>query len=264
MLSVSYGGPEIFRAASELNLFSTTMIKLGAMGVTVLASSGDDGAPNYIVQGKPELCGFWPGFPASNPYVLSVGATQGLELDFKRERACQSDTDGWVTTGGGFSQHYKRPAYQDTTVPAYLTKYNAKGPFVVPTMSPSPAVHTDDLVTKSRAYNAGGRGYPDVSAAGLKYAVQVGGGGALVAGTSASSPVVAGMISLVNARRLAAGYPTLGFVNPALYAADPAAVGYNDVVDGKNNCVQADAHGVTVCCQEGFYGTPGWDPVTGA
>jgi tripeptidyl-peptidase-1 len=197
--------------------------------------------------------------------VLSVGATQGLELDYQRERACQSDTHGSITSGGGFSNAYPRPAYQGKAVAGYLALYNTEAPFVVPTMSPTAAVANDELVIRSHHFNASGRGYPDVAAAGRNFWVRTGGTSVLVAGTSAATPVVAGMVSLVNARRLAAGYPTLGFVNPALYAAGAAAAGiFHDVVDGKNNCVQATTTSPAICCQEGYYGTPGWDPVTGA
>ena len=45
-----------------------------------------------------------------------------------------------------------------------------------------------------------------------------GGIGYLEDGTSASTPVFAGMLSLINSRRLAAGKSSVGFANPALYA----------------------------------------------
>ena len=78
-----------------------------------------------------------------------------------------------------------------------------------------------------------------------------------VSGTSASCPVVAGMISLVNSARLAQGNSTVGFLNPALYANYPAFT--NDITSGDNKCVASDA----TCCSHGFYATSGWDPVTG-
>jgi tripeptidyl-peptidase-1 len=252
VLSVSYGGPEHYIATSELDTFNSMMIKLGAMGVTVLVASGDNGAPNDDAIGNAGACGYWPDFPGANPYVLSVGATQGLEQSYKRERACQSDTNGMITTGGGFSNHYPRPSWQTKAVTNYL---RLRAP---PTMAPTTAANKN-LGTN---FNSGGRGYQDLSAAGFQYITIVGGSVQFVAGTSASAPVVAGMISLVNAARLARGYPTVGFVNPALYA-NNFTIGFNDVLDGKNNCVMADSDGNTVCCSQGFTGAPGWDPVTG-
>ncbi len=78
-----------------------------------------------------------------------------------------------------------------------------------------------------------------------------------VSGASASSPVVTGMISLVNSARRAAGNSTVGWLNPALYSLYPAFV--NDVTSGDNKCLSEGA----TCCSQGFYATTGWDPVTG-
>jgi hypothetical protein len=52
-------------------------------------------------------------------------------------------------------------------------------------------------------YNAAGRGYPDISAAGLSYILYIGGSTYSVSGTSASSPFMAGLFSNINAKRLA-------------------------------------------------------------
>lgn len=78
-----------------------------------------------------------------------------------------------------------------------------------------------------------------------------------VSGTSASCPVVAGMVSLVNSARRAAGKPPLGFLNPALYALHTHFI--KDITVGENRCVAAGAQ----CCAEGFFAARGWDPVTG-
>lgn len=78
-----------------------------------------------------------------------------------------------------------------------------------------------------------------------------------VSGTSASSPVVAGMVSLVNSFRRAAGNSTMGFLNPVLYSLYPTFV--NDITSGDNRCMSAGAS----CCQQGFYATAGWDPASG-
>ena len=47
---------------------NTEFMKLGARGVTILFSSGDDGADCH--HGK-----FSPAFPSSSPYVTAVGGT---------------------------------------------------------------------------------------------------------------------------------------------------------------------------------------------
>jgi tripeptidyl-peptidase-1 len=76
-------------------------------------------------------------------------------------------------------------------------------------------------------------------------------------GTSASAPVFGGMISLINDHRIANGKSPLGFLNTALYKL-PATV-WHDITKGRNHCTATTA----VCCQQGFYAAPGWDPVTG-
>jgi tripeptidyl-peptidase I len=75
VLSISYGADEAYMSNSEMEAFNVQAIKLGMMGVTIVAASGDDGAVSDIVRGGKIACGYSPLFPGSNPYVVSVGAT---------------------------------------------------------------------------------------------------------------------------------------------------------------------------------------------
>lgn len=92
--------------------------------------------------------------------------------------------------------------------------YLQKGAAVAPTFMP-----------KGSSYNGKGRGYPDLAAL-AQFGIPLCdyGGCSGSGGTSASAPTVAGLLSLINDRRLAAGKPSLGFLNPRLYRlmADPA------------------------------------------
>ena len=72
--SISYGIDEVYLTNSERLAFETQAIKLGAMGVTIVAGSGDDGAISRNVRGG-GACRYAPIFPASSPYVTTVGAT---------------------------------------------------------------------------------------------------------------------------------------------------------------------------------------------
>ena len=76
VISISYGAEESLVSWGELDAFTTEAKKLGVMGVTIVVASGDDGAlsKNVGTVGK-SACGYTPFFPASNPYVVSVGAT---------------------------------------------------------------------------------------------------------------------------------------------------------------------------------------------
>merc|ERR1712216_972344 len=139
----------------------------------------------------------------------------------------------WSAGGGGFSDTFPMPAYQQTVVKAYL------------------ADKTADLPPASY-FNASGRGYPDVAALGgqkTPYCVNAGRFEG-VAGTSASCPVVSGIFALLNDARLAAGKPALGFLNPFIYQ---NAAAFNDVTSGKNNA------GIG----EGFTAIKGWDAASG-
>jgi tripeptidyl-peptidase-1 len=72
----------------------------------------------------------------------------------------------------------------------------------------------------------------------------------LTGGTSASCPVVASVITLINQERIKAGKSVVGFINPVIYK-NPQA--FNDILEGSNPS----------CGTRGFSATPGWDPATG-
>jgi tripeptidyl-peptidase-1 len=106
-------------------------------------------------------------------------------------------------------------------------------------------------ITDKGLYNAGGRGYPDVSAQGLYFQYFWNSTDAVISGTSASSPLMASILGLVNDALIAADKPTLGFMNPWLYK--KGYKGFTDILSGGNGG----------CNTTGFPVTKGWDPVTG-
>jgi len=216
---------------------------LGVRGITVLVSSGDDGVAGNAARSDASQCGFAPSYPASSRFVTAVGATQGPEAG-TAEVGESSATGGLITSGGGFSTVWSTPSYQSQAVAAFLAN-NATG-----------------AVPPATLYSSSGRGYPDVALDGHNYKVTVGGQEQIVSGTSASSPVFAGLITLINSVRFDAGKKPLGFLNPALYqlaVSNPSV--FNDITQGTNNC--AAGQGNQICCQYGFSATQGWDPVTG-
>ncbi|KAJ3494769.1 hypothetical protein NLG97_g3867 [Lecanicillium saksenae] len=96
------------------------------------------------------------------------------------------------------------------------------------------------------------RGFPDVSLLAVNYEVVVNGRIGTYLGTSASSPVLAGMVSLLNDYLEANGKARLGFINPLLYSGKVDAA-INDITSGKN-------YG---CNTNGFSATRGWDAASG-
>jgi tripeptidyl-peptidase-1 len=184
------------------------------------------------------LCSYNPQFPASSPYVVAVGGTQGPE-NGDSEEACSSRTGGIITTGGGFSNHFARPLYQEKAVSKYLDLVDGAS---------NPPLN---------GYNKKGRGYPDVSLLAYNYVIYVGGDQTTVSGTSASTPVFAGMVALVNSDRLANGQPLVGWLNPALYAEYTNVTFIHDITSGENSCGTYRGAS-TICCDEGFSATEGW------
>jgi tripeptidyl-peptidase-1 len=233
--SISYGGPERLFAVDMVRRLEQEFIKLSARGVTVVVASGDDGVAGSQARSNTALCRYSPSFPATLPHVVSVGATMGPESN-ATEIACASDRGGLITTGGGYSTVFDTPEWQAEDVRKFLDGFKGE-----------------------KGFNRNGRGFPDVALVGRNYAVAIGGKWYAVSGTSASAPVFAAMLTLVNGERLRLGRPPVGFVTPALYEISRAA--YHDITDGTNNCCAGKVH--PNCCAEGFNAGPGWDPVTG-
>ncbi|KUL92256.1 hypothetical protein ZTR_02563 [Talaromyces verruculosus] len=230
VMSLSYGFNENALTASNANSICNAFAQLGARGVSVIVASGDGG----VAGSRPSnsCTAFVPTFPASCPYVTTVGATAGVP------------ETGSTISAGGFSNLFSRPLYQELAVNGYLLGLQSQ---------------------YSGRFNASGRGYPDVAAQGEKIVIELGGSPALVDGTryasilyfdsrsdmtnldgSASAPIFASTIALLNSQRLV----PLGFLNPWLYLESGVL---NDVTTGSN----------PGCSTSGFPAAAGWDPVTG-
>lgn len=216
VFSTSYGEDEwsvSFDYASRMN---DEFLKGGARGISFLFASGDSGVGSAFGS----CTTFTPMFPADSPYVTAVGATTGTNPEI-----------GASLSSGGFSNRWSMPSWQSAAVNSYLKS--------------APNLPASNL------YNSTSRAFPDVSAQGTDYPV-INNGQTYpsISGTSASCPVFAGIVSLINDARVAAGKSTLGFLNPFLYA---SAKSFNDIVAGNN----------PGCGTKGFSASAGWDPVTG-
>jgi tripeptidyl-peptidase-1 len=228
--SVSYGNDEIQQTSSSyMDSVNVQFQKLGAMGVSIMFASGDQGVVGRT--GKTRDGKYHPDFPAASPYVTAVG---GTDLAVKSVIGAEK---AWSDGGGGFSDEFAAPDYQKDIVSAYLQKLDAAGE--------SPP---------ASAFNAAGRGYPDIAAlAGTQnpYCVSADNSFVGVGGTSASCPTTAGMFARINAERSAQGKPAMGFLNPFIYQ-NPDV--FNDVTQGS----VTGASGV-----KGFAALAGWDAATG-
>merc|ERR1712187_1014353 len=117
VVSLSYGSQKIdFCDATARTRLSEDVQKLGAMGVTVVIASGDDGSGGMSRQGS-NNGKLSPSFPASIPSALAVGSTF-----FESGLSGEEQATTQFGSGGGFSYDYSMPAYQSQAVKAYLNK----------------------------------------------------------------------------------------------------------------------------------------------
>ena len=258
---------ESFGNSQSIETLRHAFIAAAQNGVTVLGSAGDTGTANTLKQPvKNPTTVPYPtvNWPASDPLVTGVGGTAlctdpAASSDQPRTvdsadppAACQAEPGQaeivWdepsrgIATGGGFSQVFDRPSYQDT-LPAGSTPIGAmRG---VPDIALQASPRTGVLIYDSLSDN----GPTGLLCAGTPCSA----GWFVVGGTSASSPQWAGIVSIADQLNGAG----LGLINPALYeiASGPSyATDFNDVTVGNN---QTDP---TI---PGYPATPGWDPTTG-
>jgi subtilase family serine protease len=94
--SISYVTYETSMDSSYIASFDNSAVMLASLGVTILAATGDDGVAGYKVRSPATMsCGYWPMWPASSPYVLALGGTQGPEVG-SAEVACSTSTNGGI------------------------------------------------------------------------------------------------------------------------------------------------------------------------
>ncbi|KAJ7830752.1 family S53 protease [Mycena olivaceomarginata] len=217
VLTTSYGFDEEDLTLPVAQGLCNAYAQLGALGTSILFASGDGG----VGGNEFECTTFVPTAPSTCPWVTSVGASQTILENFTKNNFSEI---GAAFSSGGFSNYFEAPAYQKGAVDAYVANLDG---------------------TYSGLFNTTGRG-------GVNFEIIAGNSTFLVSGTSASSPVFASVIALLNDELIAAGKSPLGFLNPFLYSpAGRAAL--NEVTVGKN----------PGCGTPGFNATAGWDPVTG-
>jgi kumamolisin len=193
VLSISYGWPEYLWTPVALSILDELFTVAALAGVSVFCSSGDNGV-QLDANGRPHVVA-----PASSPFAVACGATVIAPSDAEQ---------AWENTGGGFSDSFDVPSWQD--------------------------------VARSSASRYGmrpGRGVPDVAAQQLPgYYVVMDGVELAMGGTSAVAPMWAALTARINQRR---GIPS-GFFSPILYnhAGDQL---FGDVIGGSNGPFQASA-----------------------
>jgi subtilase family serine protease len=238
VISISAAEGERCFTSAEVARMNAALQTAALRHVTVVAASGDIGpvgeactvpAPSSVTPVQ-EV-----NLPASDPLVLAAGGTSLAASHqtgaYRGETAWDNGDSGTTdqASGGGFSQLFARPSYQDGM----------------------PGI-------------GAARGVPDVAAdayghTGMALVISAGHGQLYIGnsgGTSGSTPFWAGIIALANQY---AGHD-LGFVNPALYAIARGSsyhAAFHDITKGSNT-VEFPPQTF-----RGYAAAPGWDPVTG-
>lgn len=247
VISISYGEQEADLPMAYQRRQCNEFMKLGMQGVSVVFASGDGGVGDRVSNdGNADGCLghqgqiFSPDYPATCPYVTAVGATTVITAPQDQEQAATQ-----FASGGGFSNIYGIPHYQNKSVQAYLDKkLNGYKSYC------SPPGTNSSFGAGGGVFNRCGRGFPDVAAVGQNVVVYDAGAPFAEYGTSCAAPLFSGLLTRINDERLAAGKSSIGFVNPVLYA-NPGM--FHDITVGSN----------PGCNTPGFKTSEGWDPVTG-
>ncbi|HEY7049090.1 MAG TPA: S53 family peptidase [Jatrophihabitantaceae bacterium] len=221
--------PAIERAQHQM--FTKATLK----GITLLASSGDQGAAQPSCDNSTFIKA--ASSPASDPLVTGVGGTL---LDADHLTGVYHSETTWnepqfeAGTGGGFSTVYGTPIFQKN-------------------------LHLPSRGVPDVAYNAG------INSGVLAAWSSSGLGSDLFfrfGGTSAGSPQWAGLTALAAQLR----HARVGYLNPQVYALSLAkpvyAALFHDITTGDNSFTGEGDNGVTVSIP-GFPAARGWDPATG-
>ena len=225
VISISWGWPEFQTAdgltwtAAAMAAVSATFAEAAVLGVTVLAASGDQGSACQIQDHHAHVL-----YPTSDPGVTSCGGTTIENVAGGSFDEVLWNDNG--ASGGGVSDNFAVPDWQASAgVPASVN---------------DPADH--------------GRGVPDVAGnadpnSGYNL-IQNGNQVGPVGGTSATAPLYAGLIALINAQL---SFP-VGYLNPGLYTKAEAWGAFRDITSAGSNAFNG---------APGYSVGAGWDATTG-
>ncbi len=220
IISESLGTCEDDTSQSLRDAYASVEERAVAQGMTHFAATGDNGAYSCGQDQPPSVF-----FPATIPNVTAVGGTtvfESVDGSYFKETVWGSPIDE-SGTGGGPSHYFGIPAWQKSV---------------------------------EDASGHGFRQTPDVAGVAdpiTGFHIVFGGRDTMAGGTSASTPLWAATVALINQDLTAKGLRRAGFANPALYwmgqnASKFSSAPFHDVMVGNNLAYNA---------------APGWDFSTG-
>jgi len=239
---------ETFASYAQIGPLRAAYLDADRHHVTVLAASGDAGATDYTANGSDFYTRRVTSWPDSDPLVTGVGGTELVESGGAYTSVAWNDTyntasdEYWggstdpdpLASGGGTSEYFARPTYQDGV----------------------------------EAVTGASRGVPDIAMSGAcdgavnVYSSFANGpaGWSLTCGTSESTPEFAAIVALADQ---VAGRP-LGLLNPTLYALLAThAPGLVDVSSGNNTVSFRQGSAIKPSTVTGYQAVKGYNLVTG-
>jgi len=229
-ISMSYGGCEPTNGQSVATQTRTLIQQANSSGITFMASAGDDGAAACDFGGRPPATGgLEVNLPASVPETTALGGSEfnegggtywgsngpnfGSALSYIPEEGWNDTSpSGFASTGGGKSIYFSKPAWQS----------GGDGLRDVPDVTITASADHDGYLLCTSGSCANGIANDTF----------------IVGGTSASSPVFAGIVALLNEYLVKNGVitkPGLSNINPTLYrlaSSNPSA--FHDITTGNN------------------------------
>jgi len=249
VISISYGicEAEMKQYTAARTLFNRQLAATAALGISVVVAAGDSGSSS-CAHGVPtsQLTSFdeqrSASWPATSPYVLAAGGTN-LTLTPSNTIASSgvwNDTtypspyELAAAGGGGDSSIEDRPWWQPPT--SEQSTYR---------MIPDVAAFADASPGYAIICSHGVQGCGAAPGQSIEF----------VGGTSAATPLVAGMIALWDQKAAQSGWPRLGFVPPLLFSIarnDPGS--FLDITTGGNSVFSSVS-----CCKA----SAGYDMASG-
>ena len=278
VISMSYGACESLNA-SFLPANEGFMTQANTEGITFVASSGDTGAAGCDDgNAKSAVEGLAVNYPASSPEATGVG---GAEFSADSGNPALYWSANNSATGASAISYIPETAWNDSASRGSLAASgggasscdatNCPGGFSKPTWQTGTGVPKDgvrDVPDVAVSASADHDGYIICSSGSCASGIGV--NPTIVGGTSASAPVFAGIVTLLNQH---VGGKGLGNINPTLYqlAQTPSNNVFHDITTGSNivSCTPGTPSTDPVrlqCPSSGSFGykaTSGYDLVTG-